>query len=644
MTLDFAGLFDQWPAPAMVVDRQFRCVAVNRAYLELTRRRAEELVGRDVFEAFPNASATAAAVKGSFERVFSHGKMDEVAAIMTRPRDGALADRVWTARHAPILGADGQVAFVLQETVEVTRLQAHVAGENETLEATIVERALRAQETATHLNLELRDLREMFAQAPGIMCFLRGPEHVFEIVNAAYLQLVGHRDLLGLPVREALPETVVQGFLELLDDVYRTGEPFLGNDIRVMLQRLAGSEPHEAYLDFIYQPIRGRSGEVIGIFVQGQDVSARHRTDGERRLAEARRRFLIEVMPVQVWTARPDGKLDFVSKRVIEYFQRSAQEIVGDGWIAVLHPDDAASVIERWTRTLTTGEPYEVEFRLRRSDGQYRWHLGRANAERASDGTITSWVGTNTDVHDAKMVLHELTMRSQYEQRVIGIVGHDLRNPLNAISLATTLLAQRAPDPAAEKLVARIARAADRATRLVGDLLDFAKARLGTTIPVNPRPTNLHEIVETVVDEFDATAPGRVICVAHSGEESGVWDADRLSQVLSNLIGNALQHGAKDTPVYVEATMTDHEAVLTVVNEGAGIPEHELPHLFEPYRRSSTAVSARGSLGLGLYIAREVIAAHGGTIEVDSSPGKVTCFTVRLPRYAEAATGTRVDA
>lgn len=378
-----------------------------------------------------------------------------------------------------------------------------------------------------------------------------------------------------------------------------------------------------------HTPLRGADGQVEHIVQELTDVTAQHH-------AEERRQFLIEVVPNQVWTSTPDGKLDFVSGRVVAYFQRSAEQILGDGWLAVLHPDDVTAVVERWTRSLTSGEPYEVEFRLCRGDGEYRWHLGRANAERDASGTIIQWIGTNTDIHDAKVALADLTARSEYEQRLIGIVSHDLRNPFNVIGLGTAALAQAELPAAAQRMVVRMARAADRATRLINDLLTFARARIGSSIPVSPKPTNLREIVEQVVDELHAAAPGRVIRVGHAGEELGSWDADRLAQVIANLVGNALQHGAPGSPVIIESQITGDHATLEISNHGPGIPAHELATLFEPYRRGTTAGAGQGSLGLGLYIAREVIVAHGGTIEVDSQQEATTRFTVRLPRHAVA--------
>lgn len=633
MTIELARIFEHLPNALMVLDRDLRYVAANAAYLAATSSTREGLIGSHVFDSFPDDptdpnNANVALLRSSFDRVLATGKGDEIAAItyrVAREPGGPLEDRVWTARHTPIFDEHGKVSHIIQETTEIT----HLRDISSPAHAALVERAIRAQLAASSLDAQLNNLRQMFDQAPGFMCFLRGDQHVFEIVNRAYLGLVGHRDVIGMTVAEALPEVVEQGFIQLLDNVFTSGEPFIGRDLPIQLQRTIDAPLELRFLDFIYQPIRDTAGAPIGIFVQGQDVTDSHH-------AAERQRFLIEAIPVQVWTARPDGGLDFVSQRVVEYFAREASDILGTGWLSVLHPDDIDACVERWTHSLSTGEPYETEFRLQRADGTYRWHLGRANAERDASGKLLRWFGTNTDIHEAKTALAEIKSRAEYEQRIIGIVSHDLRNPLSAISLGASMLAMQPLAPAAEKTLVRVRRSADRATRLIADLLDFAKARIGTTIPINPRPTSLREIVEQVVDEFETIAPSRIVRVGHADDESGVWDADRIAQVISNLVGNALQHGTPSKPITVESRIEGEHAVLDVCNEGPSIPDEELAHLFEPFKRGSQAGAAHGSMGLGLYIAREVVTAHGGSITVASHPGRGTCFTVRLPRFAAA--------
>lgn len=627
---DFVAIFERLPNALMVLDRELRYVAANAAYLKVTGSTLEAIRGRFVFDAFPDGE-NQQPLAASFARVLATKQVDELAALHYRVGPDV---SVWSARHTPILDEQGEVDFIVQETTEITQVAHEATGQL----SSVIARALRVQDLATTQDAQLRDLRQMFAQAPGFTAFLSGPEHIFSLVNDAYMQLVGHRDVVGMRVRDALPEVVEQGFIALLDNVYTTATPFRGENMSIQLQRTPNGPLESCFVDFIYQPVRGAHGRVVGIFVQGQDVTAQHQAEADRARAEARRQFLIEVVPNQVWTARPDGKLDFVSARVAAYFGRSADEILGDGWLGVLHPDDIEAVVTRWTHALQTGEPYEVEFRLRNADGDYRWHLGRATADRDDRGVIVQWVGTNTDIHEAKVALAELVERAQYEQRLIGIVSHDLRNPFSAITLGAETLASRDLDPTAQRILARISRSAARATRLINDLLDFAKARIGTTIPINPKPTNLREIVEEVVDECQASAPGRVIRIGHAGDETGTWDPERIAQVITNLVGNALQHGSPGAPIIVESRISGGDAVLTVANEGPGISVTDMPKLFEPYHRGSNAGSRGGSMGLGLYIAREVIAAHGGTIEVESQPQATTRFTVRLPRIATAAT------
>lgn len=475
------------------------------------------------------------------------------------------------------------------------------------------------------------DLAAVFDRLPNAFMVI-DRDLRFVAANAAYLATTGSNleSLLGRGVFEAFPAPP-EHVAELTASFERVLALGTSDELAAIVYTLGQVE---RVWSVRHTPIVGDDGRVAYIaqeliVVRAQDVAAARR-------AEARRQFLIEVVPNQVWTSTPDGRLDFVSNRAVAYFQRTAEQILGDGWLAVLHPDDVMAVVERWTHSLTTGAPYEVEFRLRRGDGEYRWHLGRANAELDAGGVILQWIGTNTDVHDAKVALADLTARSEYEQRLIGIVSHDLRNPFNVIGLGTSALAQQELSPAVQRIVARMARASERAVRLIDDLMTFARARIGSTIPVNPRPTNLREIVEQVVDELHAAAPGRMIRIDHAGDETGSWDADRLAQVISNLVGNALQHGTPGSPVVIASRITGDHATLEVSNDGPGIPQHEVATLFEPYRRGSAPGDARGSMGLGLYIAREVIVAHGGTIQVDSQPHATTRFTVRLPRYATA--------
>jgi PAS domain S-box-containing protein len=297
-TIDFKSLFDHSPNPYMLLDRELRYVAANQAYLQVTSSRLEHLLGRNLFEAFPNDpddphNSSARQLRESFERVLAGRKPDTIALIRYRvpfqTADGAvIEDRYWSATHTPLLDERGEVAFILQHTVDVTELQhlkraVSTTVPKEQLEAGMLHRAQLLQETNELLGAERHHLRRLFDQAPGFVAFLRGRQLVFELANPAYYQLVGHREILGKPVREALPEVEGQGFFELLDRVFTTGEPFVGRGLRLFVQRQPGAPLTELYVDFVYQPILEPDGTVSGIFAQGHDVTEQKRAQDELR-------------------------------------------------------------------------------------------------------------------------------------------------------------------------------------------------------------------------------------------------------------------------------------------------------------------------------------------------------------------------
>ncbi|KFE62901.1 ATP-binding protein [Hyalangium minutum] len=298
---DFGQLFRFSPNPYMVLDRELKYVAANDAYLRVTASRLEDLLGRNVFDLFPHDPANpsnenARMLRASFERVLSSRASDTLALIMYRvplhtEAGIVIEERFWSATHTPLLDEKGEVAFILQHTVDVTELQrlkqavqmaeAERSHATDLLGAGVLQRAQQVQETNRTLDAERRHLLQLFEQAPGFMTFLRGRHHVFELANRAYYQVVGHRELIGKPVREALPELAGQGFYELLDKVFTSGEPFVGRGLSVALQRQPGAPLDERSVDFVYQPIFGANGAVTGIFVQGHDMTERRKAEEE---------------------------------------------------------------------------------------------------------------------------------------------------------------------------------------------------------------------------------------------------------------------------------------------------------------------------------------------------------------------------
>ena len=226
----------------------------------------------------------------------------------------------------------------------------------------------------------------------------------------------------------------------------------------------------------------------------------------------------------------------------------------------------------------------------------------------------------------------------ELQQQLLGIVGHDLRTPLNAIAGSAAVLA-RAPDLPTSRLRAaqRILSSAGRMSRLIRDLLDYTRARVGG-VPISPEPAHAGEICRRVAQEVLAARPDRAVHFAEQGDLQGEWDPARLEQVFSNLVANACHHGADGAPVVVRVTGAQGSVLVEVHNEGPPIPADVLPHIFEPFRRGPTESATDDGLGLGLFIARTLVEAHGGTIDV-ATGGAGTTFRVALPRRRPAGSG-----
>ncbi len=219
----------------------------------------------------------------------------------------------------------------------------------------------------------------------------------------------------------------------------------------------------------------------------------------------------------------------------------------------------------------------------------------------------------------------------KFNEMFTGMLGHDLRNPLGAIMASAQVAIRRAPDERTGKPLSRIITSGQRMARMIDQLLDFTRVRVGRGMPVEPVAVDLVQLLRQVIDELDGALPGRVVQLTHQGQTNGTWDEDRLSQVFSNLIANALQHGA-DANVHVLVDGGAPESVRVEVHNAGAIPEEVLPHLFEPMTGGESRRHRSDGLGLGLYISHQIIRAHGGSIAVASTPELGTTFAAVLPR------------
>jgi PAS domain S-box-containing protein len=674
--IDFNQLFNLSPNPYVIVDRELRLIGMNDAYLAATNRTREELTGQGMFEAFPSDpdSAPGRMLRQSLAKVLSTGAADHLPLIPYPIADanGNLQDRYWSATHTAMLNDDGKVALVLQHTVDVTELhllRQSAGGDDWRIQTDLMRRVDAVRNENRVLGEEREYLRALFEQAPGFMAVMREPDHIFDIANKTFRTLVGREDLIGRSVRDALPDISGQGFYELLDEVYRSGIPYSASAARVLLQRSEGEEPDERFLDFVYQPIRDGGNQINGIFVQGHDVTELRRAQDAARENEDRFRTLAQSLPNQVWTATPDGRMQWCNDRIFDYSGIETfyfDQAQGSG---LLHPDDNQLVRRRWTAAVQTGETFETELRLRRHDGVYRWFLSRAVPVSNADGVIQFWVATNTDIEDQKNTetrleslavtlghrVEERTVELERTQEVLrqsqkmeaignlaGGIAHDFNNLLQVITGNLQLLGRDiSGNEVAERRVNSALAGALRGARLASQLLAFGRRQ-----PLAPKVINLGRLVRDM-DHLLRRSLGEAIEI-DTIVGGGLWntqvDPTNLENALLNLAINsrdAMDGHGKLTIELGNATLDDEYArstfevmagqyvLLAVSDTGAGMTPEILAKVFDPF--FTTKPEGKGT-GLGLSMVYGFVKQSDGHIRIYSEPGSGTTVRIYLPR------------
>jgi PAS domain S-box-containing protein len=496
---------------------------------------------------------------------------------------------------------------------------------------------------------QMQRLRSLFQQAPGLFAVTRGRDHVYEIANPAYFEFVGRENIIGLTVREALPE-LDEKFIRQLTEVFDTGQPYIGRRIPIGLRRAADGAIEDRIVDFVFQPIVGDDQRVDGIFVQGTDITEQAAAEAKLHASEARFRTITNAMPQMVWSALPDGCFDYFNQQWFDYTGLPSGEPDRDPWARVLHPEDAPDTRLRWRRSLETGQDFESQYRLRHHSGDYRWVLGRAVPVREGD-QIIRWLGTGTDIHDHRKAQEGLE-RSERALReadrrkdeFLAMLAHELRNPLAPIGTAAQLL-MLSSDPARTRAVGEvIGRQVRHMTELVDDLLDVSRVTRGL-VQLEIETINLKEVINGAIEQVRSLIDARRHALRTRLAAADVWvegDRTRLVQIFANLLNNAAKYTPDGGEVDLDLEVEGKGAVVHVRDNGQGIENRLLPHIFDLFTQAERSPDrAQGGLGIGLALVRSLVSLHGGSISVASEGrDRGATFTVRLPAVdAPAAVG-----
>lgn len=614
------------------------------------------LVGLDGVEGLPAGAWTTAPRQAAVVSLVGQGGEAPIGALVV----GLNPHRPFDDDYRSFLRLSaGQIASGLAsaDAFEMERRRAAALAEAARMRdeaARALQKANARLATEVELRTAERDrLRNLFQQAPSFMTVLRGPDHIFEFMNEAYLQLVGHRDLIGLPVRDALPEIAGQGFLELLDRVYRTGEPFTGRSLAVQLQRSRGSPLEQRFVNLIYQPIVEADGSVSGIFAEGSDVTDRVEAEESlRRLAETleqqveartRERDMVWRTSQDLFViVEPDGTYLAINPAWTAALGYGQDELIGQNASSLIHPEDLegrASDMQRISR----GEAVrDLDLRMRAKDGSYRWFSW--TAVPTGDGQVFC---EGRDVTDRRSLEEQLRQAQKMEAvgQLTGGIAHDFNNLLTGIIGSLELLQKRIAQGRTtdiERFVGAATTSANRAAALTHRLLAFSRRQ-----PLDPRPVDANRLVSSMEDLLRRTI-GEAIhfeLITAGGLWRTLCDPHQLKSSILNLAINArdaMPDGGKLTIETCNAHLDNAYAArqrevkpgqyvcICVTDTGTGMTPDVVERAFDPF--FTTKPMGRGT-GLGLSMIYGFARQSDGYVKIYSEPGQGTTVKLYLPRF-----------
>lgn len=464
-------------------------------------------------------------------------------------------------------------------------------------------------------------LRRLFMQAPAGICIFNGPDFVYELINPPYQELVPKRELLGKPLFEALPELKGQPVENIIREVYDTGKTYEGIELNVPLINEDG-KLEDRYFNFIYQARYNAAQKIDGIMVYAFDVTEMVLNRKREQANENRFRFLLNAIPQQVWTAKPDGTLDYVNEVVSADFGDNADKVVSNGWQKYVHPDDLVPYLKKWVSSLQNNEEYLVEFRLKFADGQYHWHLGRA-VPLIENGQISMWLGTNTNIDIQKN-------NEQKKDEFLSIASHELKTPLTSIKAFNQLMG-RINDPEKVKgFINKSTQHISRLEKLITDLLDVTRINAGK-MRYDMQPFNFGQMVKESIESAQLAAPDHHIVLQANADIEFTGDRLRLEQVINNFLNNAVKYSPNGKQIIVNSKLEQDSLVVSVQDFGIGIEQQHLSQLFDRYYRIDNTAMRFEGLGLGLYISADILKRHYGSFWIESEINKGSTFYFRLP-------------
>ncbi|MGA2596639.1 MAG: PAS domain-containing protein [Bryobacteraceae bacterium] len=611
-----AKLYRQWqtfdtalshtPDFTYTFDLDGRFTYINRSLLSLWQKSFDEAVGKNFFE-LDYPLELAARLQRQIQQVIETKQPLRDQTPFTGPSGET---RYYDYIFVPVLDEDGRVRVVAGSTRDITE----------------------QNRAAQQIEDDRRRWRELLVQTPAGIAVLRGPEHTFEWVNPVYGQLVGRtaEALIGKSVFAAFPEIEGQIYVDLLNNVYRTGQPFKGHEAPVHLNR-GGGVLEDLYINFVYLPTRNVSGEIDGIFVHVVDVT--DTVIARKQVEESERQFrtLAETIPHLAWMADETGHIFWYNRRWYDYTGTTLEEIEGWGWQLLHDPNVLPEVLKHWRRALSSGEAFEMVFPLRRADGQFRPFLTRVEPVKDAEGRVVRWFGTNTDITDQRRTEEELRRMNRELEEFAYVASHDLQEPLRMVNIYTQqILRSLAAED--EKLIQYsnfVRQGVNRMEALIQDLLAFSRNVHTDELQIGAADLSesLTEALSILKDRIeDARA------IVTTGSLPNVrGDTAQMAHVFQNILSNALKYRRNGVipEITISAERGGGEWIVRVRDNGIGFEPRYAERIFGLFKRLHK--EEYPGTGLGLAICKRIVERYGGRIWAEGRPGDGATFYFSLP-------------
>ena len=523
-------------------------------------------------------------------------------------RNNKLEDVYWTFCYSRVIDVDGKIGGVLVTCNEIT----NKIKQKQKLVQTIIELA----ESESRLT-------NLITQAPVGIGVLKTKNLIIETANDEILQFWGKtKKVIGMPLAIALPELEGQPFLEILDNVYTSGITYAKNEVDAMLEKNGVLAKY--YFDIIYQPIQNSTKEIDSILILATDLTEQVRARKIIEESSLQFRQMADSIIQMVWVTDAFGMHEYYNQRWYDFTGSNFENSKNEQWSQMFHPDDRDRATERWSHSLKTGEPYEIEYRLKNYAGKYIWVLGRAAPFYDSEGKIIKWFGTCTDIHQQKLL-------QEQKDDFISIASHELKTPITTLKAYLQLLERQIENqsPKVNSLIEKANKSIGKVSHLIEDLLNASKFSHGQ-LHLNKSTFTMSKLITECCEHINFEGNYKVTITGNLHLKI-LADTERIAQVIINFINNAIKYAPIAKEININIEKIEDQIKVSVIDKGPGIPLDRTQHLFDRYYRVDSSGSQYSGLGLGLYICAEIIKKHQGKIGVESELGKGSSFWFTLP-------------